>query len=136
MSTIVDKTFPKSQRLYSHTDFQWMFSKGQSFYFYPFVCYYHIVDKVDSFESKVAVSVSKKRFKHAVDRNRIKRLVREAYRQNKHLIYNTLQHEDIELHVIFVYTERKILPYYFINKKMISLINKLLAVCGKKNDAE
>ncbi len=134
MSTIVDKTFPKSQRLYSHTDLQWMFSKGQSFYFYPFVCYYNIVYNANKFESKVAVSVSKKRFKHAVDRNKIKRLVREAYRHNKHLIYSTLQHENMELHVVFVYTERKILSYYFINKKLILLINKLLEICSKKNE--
>ena len=133
MEIKADKTFPKSQRLCSRDDFQRLLSQKQSFYLYPFVCYYGMVEQKNEFEAKIAVSVSKKRIKRAVHRNRIKRLIKESYRQNKQLIYDVMQPQQAELHLFLVYVESKILPYSFINSKMILLINKLLKISSKKN---
>ncbi|MBO4581621.1 MAG: ribonuclease P protein component [Bacteroidales bacterium] len=132
MNTFSDKTFPKSQRLCSRDDFQRLLSQKQSFYLYPFVCYYGTEEGKNAFEAKIAIAVGKKRIKRAVHRNRVKRLIKEAYRQNKHLIYRTFQEEQKEIHLILVYVESKVLPYSFINNKMILLINKLLKTYSKK----
>ena len=50
----------------------------------------------------ILVSVPKKRFRHAVDRNRMKRLVREAYRLNKHILWEALEEKDFRLVLAFV----------------------------------
>ena len=50
----------------------------------------------------ILVSVPKKRFRHAVDRNRMKRLVREVYRLNKHILWEALAEKDFRLVLVFV----------------------------------
>jgi ribonuclease P protein component len=55
-------------------------------------------------------SVPKKRFKHSVDRHRVRRLIVEAWRLNKHTLYAVVP-EDQQLHIFFIFTD-KILPEY------------------------
>lgn len=127
--------FPKSQRLSKREDFQQLIHQGKSLFIYPYVCYYWIKENDSPLEIKVAFSVSKKKFKRAIDRNRTKRLMREVYRKNKYQLYSALSEKKVALSMIFVYIETKHLPYSFHEKKTIALINNMIEICKKnKND--
>jgi len=77
------------------------------------------------FPVQVLISVSKRNFKRAVDRNRIKRLIREAYRANKHLLYDSLRKKEIRLLLGILYTSRVIESFSFIQQKLISALKRL-----------
>jgi ribonuclease P protein component len=75
--------------------------------------------------AKMMVSVPKKNFKKATDRNRIKRLVKESYRKNKSEFYTFLEGRDAKCLLAFVYTGREILPCSEIENKIIITLQKL-----------
>lgn len=72
--------FPKSIRLKSSLRIKRIVQQRRFVFSFPIKCFYGLGSK----DAKVAVIVSKSRFKHATDRNRVKRLMREAYRLNRH----------------------------------------------------
>jgi len=84
-------TYPKSEKLKSKKTIDLLFSKGKSVSKYPLRLVYVALEEEIDAKTTVGVSVSKKHFKHAVDRNYYKRILREAYRLNKHLLIDTLQ---------------------------------------------
>lgn len=85
MQPVEDKnTFPVAERVKSSRLIKEIMDDNRSIYDYPIKCYYRITDAGELALSQLAVMVPKKRFHHAVDRNRIKRLMRECYRLHKH----------------------------------------------------
>jgi len=74
---------------------------------------------------QLLVVVPKRTFKHAVDRNRIKRLIREAYRTNKQLLWEKRSKDAQQLLIGFVYVGKTILPYAEIEKKLILVLHRL-----------
>ena len=66
----------------------------------------------------ILVSVPKKRFRHAVDRNRMKRLVREAYRLDKHILWNALQDKNYRVAIAFVCITDTLPTFRSVNKSM------------------
>lgn len=66
----------------------------------------------------ILVSVPKKRFRHAVDRNRMKRLVREAYRLNKHILWDALEGKDCRLMLAFVCITDTLPTYHAVEKSV------------------
>lgn len=74
---------------------------------------------------KMMVSVPRKNFKRATDRNHIKRLVKESYRKNKSDFYTFLQSRDLRCLLAFVYTSREILPYSETENKIKLTLQKL-----------
>ena len=120
--------FSKQERICKRDDFHEILSKGQSVYCYPFRCIYLWRD-ADSFSMRVAISVSRKRFKHAVDRNKVKRLIRENYRLEKHQFYQHYADCHQSLDILIIYTDTKILSFSLFQKFFIKLIDKLI----KKN---
>ncbi len=87
-----DFTFQRGERLKSRKVIEQLFKGGQSFAHYPLRIVWTIMDEPNGeFPAQFALSVSKKKFKRAVDRNRIRRLMREAYRLNKHILYERLE---------------------------------------------
>ena len=102
-----------------------LFDKGNSFYKYPFKVVFLEVDKTDTAPVAVLISVSRKKFKNAVDRNKIKRLIREAYRKNKYLLYRSGKLKDDKTLLIgFIYTAKTIIPYSEIEKKIILILRR------------
>src|ERR1700709_2705743 len=76
-------TFKKEERLCNKKLIDKLFHNGSSFLCYPFKASWLLVDGAAQFPVQILFSVSKRRYKHAVDRNLIKRRMRETYRLNK-----------------------------------------------------
>ena len=81
-------TFNKKEKLKSEKLITQLFAEGQSVAVYPLRLVYLPTNFDDGVRIKAGVSVSKRHFKNAVDRNRIKRLIREAYRLQKPDFFN------------------------------------------------
>ena len=86
-----DFSFPKKEKLTNKKLFEALFTEGKALKEFPIKLIYLPTHFDDGTQVKVAVVAPKKRFKTAVDRNRIKRLLREAYRLNKPLIFNNIE---------------------------------------------
>ncbi|HEX8268542.1 MAG TPA: ribonuclease P protein component [Flavobacterium sp.] len=116
-------TYPKSEKLKSRNTIGLLFAEGSSVTQYPLRLVYVGLDS-DVEKIKVGVSVSKKYFKKAVDRNYLKRVLRETYRLNKHLLVDSLQAPHA---FMLLYQSKEILPYEEINARTIQLFEKFVA---------
>lgn len=113
-------TLGKNQKLKSRKAISQLFIEGQSAKSFPLKMIYLPVKEEDS-ETKVAFSVPKRNFKHAVDRNRIKRLLREAYRLHQHEFFE--EHE-INYNIMFIYMSNKMPTYIEVESKLKKLFLK------------
>ncbi len=123
------QTFTKAEKLCNKNLIGKLFTKGKSFFHYPFKVVYFVVGATDSYSGnypvKVLFTASKRHFKKAVDRNRIKRLVREGYRKNKARLYDELNETDVKLVIGIIYTGRELPTYCETEKKIITIIHRL-----------
>ena len=85
---------------------------------------------------KIMVTVSKKNYKKATDRNLIKRRIKEAWRKNKEVFYTFLEDRKIKCLLAFVYTSSEILPYKEIESKIILTLQKLKEELEAQKQAE
>jgi ribonuclease P protein component len=130
-------SYPKSEKLKSKKTIDLLFSKGKSVSKYPLrlvyiECDFDISESQDfgtEQKIKMGVSVSKKYFKHAVDRNYFKRLLREAYRLNKHLLIDHLEKPHA---FMFFYQSNDRLSYQEIETKTIQLFEKFVVEIKKE----
>jgi ribonuclease P protein component len=122
-------SFSKQERIYHRNDFQRLISEGKSFYVYPFKCVY-LWKEANIFSGRIAISVSKKRFKRAVDRNKIKRLIRESYRLEKQALYREYADSKQSIDILIVYIGAEIFPFKVFNEQIIVLINKIINRSG------
>lgn len=72
-------------------------------------------------------SIPKKKFRHSVDRHRIRRLIFEAWRLSKHQLYEQVP-EDRQLHLFFVYTDKEMPEYSTIETAMAGCIPRLITI--------
>jgi ribonuclease P protein component len=121
-------TFPKSERLSKEMDIQELFTKGSSFYFHPFKVLLNVPSEKALTAHQVLISVSKRNFRKAVSRNRIKRIIREAYRVNKSLLPSALY-----LQIGFVYTHKEILSAKEVSSKMVHVLKRVLKVSAQSD---
>jgi len=126
-------TYPKKERLKSKTTIGLLFSEGKSVSKYPLRLVYRQAEEGSDEKIKMGVSVSKKYFKKAVDRNYFKRVLRETYRLNKHLLLDNIQEP---YSVMFFYQTKDKLSYQEINTKTIQLFEKFLLQVNKSTDSE
>lgn len=117
-------TYPKAERLKSRTAINSLFIKGKSIAVFPLRLAYIETTLEPSENIKIGVSVSKKHFKKAVDRNYFKRVLRECYRLNKHLIVNK---SDKKYAIMFFYQTKDRLSYQEIHEKTVQLFLKFAA---------
>lgn len=123
-------TFRKKERLVSKNDIEQLFTSGsRSFSVFPIRVVYRKVDEEDEFV-KVLVSVSKRHFKHAVDRNCCKRQIREAYRLQKQILFPFLEENRLHLHIAFIWMSDNLDSFENVSKS----INRLLHLIVEKNE--
>jgi len=103
-------SLPAIQKLKSRKAIETLFRQGQRFPVFP-VLIWHRWDKTEKGGVQAGFACSKKHFKKAVDRNRIKRQMREAYRLQKAALMETAAEKQQEVQLFFVYTG-KTLPEY------------------------
>ena len=120
----MNNTYPKTEKLKSKTTIDLLFSEGKSVSKYPLRLVYVPIDLENEEQIKMGVSVSKKYFKKAVDRNYFKRVLRETYRLNKHLL---LENTEKKYGFMFFYQTKDRLTYQEINEKTIQLFQKFVA---------
>lgn len=116
-------TYPKHEKLKSKTTIDLLFSEGKSVSKYPLRLVYVPAILENEERVKFGVSVSKKYFKKAVDRNYFKRVLRETYRLNKQLLLENMAQPYA---FMFFYQTKDRLPYSEINEKTIQLFQKFL----------
>jgi len=118
-------TFQKEERLCSRKYLDLLYKNGSSFLLYPFRISYLFIDEHADFPTQVVINVPKKRYKRAVDRNLLKRRIREAYRLQKQEHFYTQLPGDKGLllfSIQFVGKERY--EYGFIEKKLIAAFKR------------
>lgn len=116
-------TYSKAEKLKSKKLIETLFSEGNSVSAYPLRMVYLQTPLEDGTPIKVGVSVSKKRFKNAVDRNRIKRLLREGYRLNKAAFFSEL---NTSVACMIIYIGKEGTTFDEVNAKSKLLFEKFL----------
>ncbi len=116
------ENFDKSEKLKSKKEIELLFSKGSSISKYPIRLVYKKTVFGEPVTIKAAVSVSKRNFKKAVDRNHIKRLLREGYRKNKYLVPNTTH----QFSFMFLYSGKEMPEYSLIESKLKGILKKFI----------
>jgi len=125
-------TFSKGERLCELKQIENIFATGQSFSLFPFRIIYINTNNDSNYPVRILLSVSKKTFKNAVDRNNIKRKMREAYRKNKHILYSEIKHPTS---IVILYISKDKNPdYTFIEIKIKQIINELINKLLNKPD--
>ena len=117
MPTTPQHTFPKAEKLCSDRAIEQLFAEGASTMKYPLRSVYR---PNGGEQTHVLISVSKKRFKHAVDRNRVKRLIREAFRLNKQLLAPTAK-----LDLAFIFIGNRLPDFATISKSVTHILERI-----------
>ena len=119
---IFNFNFPKNERLSSKKLIDNVFLSGKGIFVYPFSIKYLPCDETK--QNQVLISVSKRKFKRAVDRNLIKRRIKEAYRLNKSTFLKQNK-ESRYLLIASIYVAKEIHDYSFIESKLIETLKRL-----------
>jgi len=114
-------SYPKKEKLKSKKLFDRLFSEGRSVSKYPIKLFYLETKLPQDVRIKAGVAVSKRNFKSAVSRNRIKRLLREGYRRNKHLVFNN---SEGSFAFLILYLGKKMPQYTEIEEAMLGTFEK------------
>jgi ribonuclease P protein component len=118
-------TFNKEERLCSRKYLDLLFKNGSSFLLYPFRVSYLSIQADANYPVQVVINVPKKRFKRAVDRNLLKRRIREVYRLNKQEKFYSLLPEDNQLLLFSIqYVGKNIYEFNFLQKKLLGVFNR------------
>lgn len=116
-------TFSKSERLCSTLAISKLFSKGHAIYKHPIKFLWLPGDWDNNHAVKVVISVSKRNFKKAVDRNKLKRVLRECFRLNKYIIEQNL--DGRKYYLAIIYTGKILHSYHDLEPIINSLFQRL-----------
>jgi ribonuclease P protein component len=121
------KTFSynKTERLKSKKQLDKIFTGGKSFTIFPLKIFFFLNSEQDS-SIKAGVGVSSRNFKKAVERNRVKRLLREAYRTEKQPLHEYLNKDKKQLALFLLFIDKELPQYNPLKEKMKLGIQKLI----------
>ena len=127
----MDTSYPKEEKLKSKKTIELLFSEGKSVSKFPLRLVYLETDFEEDVPYKIGVSVSKRNFKNAVDRNYFKRVLRECYRLNKAMLVDNL---DKKYAIMFFYQTKERLTYQEIHEKTVQLFDKFIRLLKEENN--
>lgn len=119
-----DFSFKKRERLTSSKSISLLFQEGQSRSSFPLRILFSVREAGD-IPAAVGISVPKRLFKRAVDRNLLKRRIREAYRLNKKYFYTRLEEKNLKLNLVIQYQHKEILDFKSIEKGLQKVLDKV-----------
>lgn len=120
-----DYTFTKDERLSSQKLIEILFVEGESLIAHPFRFVWKTEEEVDENHLQVAISVPKKRVPKAADRNRIRRLAKEAFRKQKEVLKKQLEKEQKKLTVMIICLGKKAEDYQDLESKISVALDRL-----------
>jgi len=116
--------FSKEERLKNTKRIQKLFDQGERFFEYPFNIVWQKIE-TNQTPLKIAISVPKSKIPKAVNRNKIKRQIKEAIRLKKHLLKNKLSQKQLQLQLIIIYTQTSIMNGREIEDKISVTLQRL-----------
>jgi ribonuclease P protein component len=117
--------FPKQEKLTGETTVNALFLNGRSMIAYPMRIVWSIAPAKKRPSLRVLMSVPKKKLKHAVDRNRVKRLLRESFRLHKRDLSEAVFESNLDLQIAFVWIPNEVLGFDKVERKMMDVLQKL-----------
>lgn len=127
----------KSERLDKKKLIEKLFGGGaRSFSVFPLRVVYLALDNVQDEHAAILVSVSKRRFKRAVKRNRVKRQIREAYRLNKQPLLQTLKEHNLHIAIAFIYLSDKLTDSSLITERMKTALSRISEQLSAQSSAQ
>lgn len=130
-------TLGKNERLKSRKQIEQLFSSGKKFVVAPFRIFYQVDGEWSTGKEKnvlqFGIGVSAKNFKKAVDRNKIKRLTREAWRLQKNNLKKKLISSELQLNVFLIYTAKHVPAFDHIREKVALVLEKLSEKTNENN---
>jgi ribonuclease P protein component len=127
-------TLGAKERLKSRKQIEQLFKEGKSFVHFPYRIYFQVSERKVLTNRNAAlqfgVGVSAKLYKRAVDRNRIKRLTREAWRLQKTALAGHVDQKNIQLNVFFIFTSKELPDYNLVFEKIGTGIKKIRQKSG------
>ncbi len=125
MQTTPRYTLTKNEKIKHRKQIEFLFKNAQSFNVYPLRVLYLFAPENDV-NVQVGFTVSTRYFKNAVDRNRIKRLMREAYRLQKNDLISKVEKHNKKLQVFFIFSGNELPEYAVVYTKMEQSLSKLI----------
>ncbi len=124
----MNEKFPSTEKLKSKILIDRLFAEGRSLNKFPLKLIYTPLETPEILTHKTGVSVPKRNFKKAVDRNYFKRMMREAFRKNKYLVDNNLPKK---FAFMFIYTGKKGSDYIELETAVVEIMKKLIEREGR-----
>lgn len=125
--TMHKNSFPLKEHLKSKSTIERLYTTGASVTAYPLrAVFIEVPAESQEATATILISVAKKRFRHAVDRNLVKRRIREAYRLSKTPFTEHLQEQGKKMAVAILYIDTKHNSTDFIKKRMEKLLNAIM----------
>lgn len=124
-------TLGRDERLKSRKQIERLFREGKSMNVFPFRVYYALRPLAEGDEPlQAGVGASRRNFKKAVHRNRIKRLIREAYRVRKEALHLLLQERRLSMSLFFIYTGKELPDHRLVSGKIAVALEKIMKEVG------